>query len=80
MPRRLPWAVAVVAAALALGGVVWAQTGGGFDLTWSTVDGGGFTFSSGSGYELGGTIGQPDAGEASGGATRSAAASGQRST
>jgi hypothetical protein len=31
------------------------------DLTWSTVDGGGQTFSAGGGYSVGGTIGQPDA-------------------
>jgi hypothetical protein len=41
---------------------VIAQTGGGYDLTWSTVDGGGATFSLDGGYSLGGTIGQPDAG------------------
>ena len=29
---------------------------------WSTIDGGGATFSTGGGYELGGTIGQPDVG------------------
>jgi hypothetical protein len=39
-----------------------AQSGGGYDLTWSTVDGGGGTFSTGGGYSLGGTVGQPDAG------------------
>ena len=33
-----------------------------FDLSWHTVDGGGMTFSSGGGFELSGTIGQPDAG------------------
>jgi hypothetical protein len=44
-----------------------AQGGGGYDLSWSTVDGGGFTFSSGGGYELGGTVGQHDAGSMSGG-------------
>lgn len=33
-----------------------------FDLTWFTVDGGGATFSTGGGFVLGGTIGQPDAG------------------
>ena len=38
-----------------------AQTGGGYDLTWNTIDGGGATFASGNGYELGGTIGQADA-------------------
>lgn len=44
-----------------------AQSGGGYDLTWSTVDGGGYMFSTGGGYSLGGTIGQPDAGAMSGG-------------
>jgi hypothetical protein len=44
-----------------------AQTGGDYDLSWSTVDGGGYTFSSGGDYALGGTIGQPDAGLLSGG-------------
>ena len=45
---------------------VWAQVGGGYDLTWSTIDGGGATFSTGGSYSLGGTIGQPDAGSMSG--------------
>ncbi|MFH0981028.1 MAG: dockerin type I domain-containing protein [Planctomycetota bacterium] len=39
-----------------------AQVGGGYELTWSTVDGGGAMFSTGGGYELGATVGQPDAG------------------
>ena len=43
-----------------------AQTGGGFDLTWSTVDGGGGS-SSGGDFSLSGTIGQADAGSLSGG-------------
>lgn len=38
-----------------------AQTGGGFDLSWATVDGGGGK-SSGGAFALHGTIGQPDAG------------------
>ncbi len=38
-----------------------AQTGGGYDLTWSTMDSGGDMFSAGGGHGLGGTIGQPDA-------------------
>ncbi len=46
---------------------VYAQSGGGYDLTWNTVDGGGATFSSGGGYTLGGTAGQPDAATWSGG-------------
>ena len=45
---------------LLLAGTVVAQ--GGYDLSWWTVDGGGYTFSSGGDYSLGGTIGQPDAG------------------
>jgi hypothetical protein len=38
-----------------------AQSGGGFDLTWNTFDGGGAMFSTAGPFELGGTIGQPDA-------------------
>lgn len=54
--------LAVLAPALAL-----AQSGGSYDLTWNTVDGGGHTFSEGGGYSLGGAVGQPDAGALSGG-------------
>ena len=52
---------------LAGGAVVHAQTGGGYDLSWNTVDGGGAMFSTGGSYSLGGAIGQPDAGTLSGG-------------
>ena len=38
-----------------------------YDLSWWTVDGGGHTFSTGGGYSLGGTAGQPDAGMLQGG-------------
>ena len=74
-PRR-PWrhaqsvtyVIALLALALAVGtAVVYAQAGGGYDLTWNTVDNGGVTFASGGGYTLGGTIGQPDAAVWSGG-------------
>ena len=44
-----------------------AQTGGPYDLSWSTIDGGGHTFSTGGDYSLGGTIGQPDPGLLTGG-------------
>jgi len=47
-------------------GVALAQSGNGFDLTWSTVDGGGGT-STGGVFSLQGTIGQPDAGTLVGG-------------
>ncbi|MCP4708421.1 MAG: hypothetical protein GY869_07345, partial [Planctomycetes bacterium] len=43
-----------------------AQSGGTYDLTWSTIDGGGGR-STGGAFILEGTIGQPDAGLLSGG-------------
>lgn len=46
---------------------VSAQIGRGFDLRWSTIDGGGATPISGGVFSLNGTAGQPDAGAASGG-------------
>lgn len=52
---------------IALSGLAAAQTGGGYDLTWNTISGGGITFSDGGGYTLGGTVGQMDAGVLSGG-------------
>lgn len=61
---RAPLAVCLL---LLAASVVLAQSGGGYDLTWSTVDGGGYTFSTGEGYSLGGTAGQPDAGVMQGG-------------
>ncbi|MCR4406566.1 MAG: hypothetical protein NUW24_06555 [Anaerolineae bacterium] len=41
--------------------------GAGYELTWWTMDGGGYTFSTGGPYSLGGTVGQPDAGVLAGG-------------
>jgi hypothetical protein len=46
----------------------FTQSGGAYDLTWHTNDGGGTTSATGGAYSLGGTIGQPDAGSSSGGA------------
>lgn len=43
-----------------------SQTGGSYDLSWSSIDNGGGA-SSGGNYKLTGTIGQPDAGNLSGG-------------
>ena len=54
--------VPALAAFLLLASVALAQSGGGYDLSWNTVDGGGTTFSAGGDYTLGGTAGQPDAG------------------
>ena len=60
-------AVACTSVALASGGPpskpnAVGPPGAGFDLSWSTVDGGGATLSTGGRYALGGTMGQPDAG------------------
>ena len=47
-----------------------AQSGGSYDLTWNSIDGGGGmpAGSTGGTYSLGGTIGQADTGTMSGGA------------
>jgi hypothetical protein len=45
-----------------------SQTGGQYDLSWTTIDGGGITLATGGDYELGGTIGQEDTGATAGGA------------
>lgn len=52
-------------ALFALFGTTLAQSGGSYTLTWFTTDGGGN--SSGASYTLGGTAGQPEAGQMSGG-------------
>lgn len=57
---------AVLLAGLLLVSPLTAQSGGPYDLSWNTIDGGGGV-SSGGQYELVGTIGQPDAGEMFGG-------------
>lgn len=64
--RRLVVVVATLLLAFSAA-VAAAQTGGMFDLSWNTVDGGGGTSSTGGNFSLGGTIGQPDAGVSSGG-------------
>jgi hypothetical protein len=55
--------LALLAVLFLLGGglVAYAQTGGGYDLTWWTVDGGGETGISGGNYTLLSSAGQPDA-------------------
>lgn len=58
--------VVVLIGILAFSSVAQAQTGGGYDLTWNTFDGGGGTVAGGA-YTLDGTIGQADAGSLSGG-------------
>ena len=68
--KRTAMATGALLALLLLTSVALAQSGDGHDLSWSTVDGGGQTFSAGGGYELGGTVGQHDAGCTEGGTYR----------
>ena len=61
MKKHLRTIFLIVGLVLVLGvGMAYAQTGGGYDLSWWTVDGGGGQVSAG-GYVLDGTAGQPDA-------------------
>jgi hypothetical protein len=57
---------AVCVAGVMLAATSHAQSGGQFELSWSTIDGGGGR-SSGGQFTLNGTIGQPDAGVLTGG-------------
>jgi len=64
MVKRSIWIGLAVFAAISLLSIIStaaAQSGGEYDLSWWTVDGGGTTSNEGSGYSLGSTIGQPDA-------------------
>jgi hypothetical protein len=62
MKHILMVSLLIAVMAFAVIATVHAQWGGGYELTWSTIDGGGGT-SGGGGYTLVGTIGQPDVGE-----------------
>jgi hypothetical protein len=66
------WLTVILALLLALTyavGQTRAQSGSGYDLSWSTVNGGGGE-SAGGGFRVVGTAGQPDAGTVSGGSFR----------
>ncbi len=58
--------LAVLTVCLLLLSPALAQSGGPYEINWSTIDGGGGT-SSGGPYELTATIGQPDAAYSAGG-------------
>jgi hypothetical protein len=58
--------LAVLPVCLLLSSPSSAQSGGPYEITWSTIDGGGGQSSSGP-YTLTGTIGQPDAAYSAGG-------------
>ncbi|MEN3000632.1 MAG: hypothetical protein ABDI19_02185 [Armatimonadota bacterium] len=59
--RKLMKLTSIAALALLSLTLAHAQQGGGYDLTWWTIDGGGITFATGGTFHLGGTAGQPDA-------------------
>lgn len=66
--RRRPWPyVLAIMTLVLLASLVGAQVGGGFDLTWWSIDGGGGEPATGGTYELIGVIGQPEAALATGG-------------
>ena len=66
--KRIRWpGLLLGAAALAAVTTVWAQSGGGYDASFTTFDAGGQTASGGS-YVLQVAAGQPIAGTSSGGA------------
>jgi len=58
---------AVLFISLLLSAIALASTAQSYAISWRTIDGGGATMSTGGGYSLGGTIGQPDAGVLVGG-------------
>ena len=63
----------LLATAGALAGVATASAAGSYGLDWWTADGGGASASTGDGYSLASTIGQPDAGPSMSGGTYSLA-------
>ena len=69
VPRGLRIGTGLGLVLMLVTGPVMAQSGGDYDLSWSTVDGGGGVSTGGS-FRLTGTAGQPDAGEVSGGSYR----------
>lgn len=66
--KRLNIVFAIVALVMVGTLVASAQSGGGYDLSWYTVGSGGYMWSQGNGYDLGGAIGQAESqGPATGG-------------
>lgn len=64
--KKIIGAILIILVVSTVAGIAFASSGGSYELSWWTIDGGGGT-SSGGVYEISGTIGQPDAGEMSGG-------------
>ena len=66
MPKKSIFSLLIVLILLAISSLTIAQTGGSFDLSWSTIDGGGGS-STGGNFTLNGTIGQADGAALTGG-------------
>lgn len=66
MRLRMRWRLVPLALAL-LVATARAQTGGGFDLSWNTLQPGGGTASTGSGFDVSGALGPAGAGDVQGG-------------
>jgi hypothetical protein len=64
MRRRGLLALMLLTLTTLLAAAAHAQSGGGYDLSWWTIDDGGITFAVGGTFDLGGTVGQPDASNA----------------
>ena len=62
--RKWLLTLTILTAAMLLASDARAQSGGGYDLSWWTIDGGGITFAAGGAFDLGGTAGPPDASNA----------------
>jgi hypothetical protein len=68
LPRlRAPFVCTIASLVLALAGKADAQSGGAYELHWSTRSAGGATFASGGAYRLGASVGTPSAGQMSSG-------------
>lgn len=64
--RRTLFVAFTILVTLVVVSLASAQSGE-WDLTWFTIDGGGAILTTGDGFALSGTIGQPDPGSLSGG-------------
>ena len=64
--RRRWFLLLLILALLVIGGgsSARAQTGAGFDLSWSSIDGGSVVHSRGGAFQVSASLGQPDAGQA----------------
>ncbi|MCH8243310.1 MAG: hypothetical protein IH897_11975 [Planctomycetes bacterium] len=65
--RRIRYSIMLMALTLALVGSQPMMGGTDYDLSRNSIDGGGVMRSTGGGFELSGSIGQPDAGTMTGG-------------